>query len=90
MTEQEKGITFSSTMKTVTIKADDDFDALLTGLAGRLNTTNSRVIRDAVRNYLQFLDREALKKQMREASLKTRQQSLDTAEDLGAADSDGL
>ena len=90
MNVQEKGITFSSTMKTVTIKADDDFDALLTGLAGRLNTTKSRVIRDAVRNYLQFLDREALKKQMHEASLKTRQQSLDSAEDLGAADSDGL
>jgi predicted transcriptional regulator len=77
-------------MKTVTIKADADFDALLTGLAGRLNTTKSRVIRDAVRNYCQFLDREALKKQMREASLKTRQQALDSAEDLGAADSDGL
>ena len=77
-------------MKTVTIKADDDFDALLTGLAGRLNTTKSRVIRDAVRNYGQFLDREALKKQMRAASLKTRQQALETADDLRAADSDGL
>ena len=90
LTVQEEGITFLSTMKTVTIKADDDFDALLTGLAGRLNTTKSRVIRDAVRNYRRFLDREALKVQIREASLKTRQQSLDTALDLRAADSDGL
>lgn len=88
--KQQKGITFLSIMKTVTIKADEDFDALLTGLAGRLNTTKSRVIRDAVRNYRKFLDREALKKQMREASLKTRQQSLDMAEELVAADSDGL
>lgn len=77
-------------MKTVTIKADDDFDALLTGLAGRLNTTKSRVIRDAVRNYRQFLDREALKKKIRSASLKTRKQALDAAEDLRAVDFDGL
>lgn len=77
-------------MKTVTIKADDDFDALLTGLAGRLKTTKSRVIRDAVHNYSRFLEREALRKQMREASLKTRQQARDAAEGLEAADSDGL
>lgn len=77
-------------MKTVTIKADDEFDALLTGLAGRLNMTKSRVIRDAVQNYSKFLEREALKKQIRSASLKTRQQALDTAEELSAADSDGL
>jgi predicted transcriptional regulator len=77
-------------MKTVTIKADDDFDALLTGLAGRLNTTKSRVIRDAVRNYGQYLDREALKERMREVSLKTRKQALEEGEILSAADSDGL
>lgn len=77
-------------MKTVTIKANDDFDALLTGLARRLNTTKSRVIRDAVRNYSHFLDREALKKQMRVASLKTRNQALETADELSPADSDGL
>ena len=77
-------------MKTVTIKADDDFDALLTGLAGRLNTTKSRVIRDAVRNYDQFLDREALKRQIRAASLKTRQQALQAVDELEAANTDGL
>jgi hypothetical protein len=58
-------------------------------LAGRLNTTKSRVIRDAVRNYQKFLDREALKKQIRSASLKTRQQALDAARDWEEADSDG-
>jgi predicted transcriptional regulator len=77
-------------MKTVTVKADEDFDALLTALAGRLNTTKSRVIRDAVRNYLQYIDREALKKQMRAASLKTRRAAIEEVENLSAADSDGL
>lgn len=77
-------------MKTVTIKADEDFDALLTGLAGRLKTTKSRVIRDAVRNYRQFIDREDLKKQIREASFKTRKVVIEEVENLSAADSDGI
>ena len=45
-----------SIMKTVTIKADAEFDALLSRLAERLSTTRSRVIRDAVKNYQQYLD----------------------------------
>ncbi len=43
-------------MKTVTIKADAEFDALLNRLARRMSTTRSGVIRDAVRNYQQHLD----------------------------------
>jgi predicted transcriptional regulator len=77
-------------MKTVTIKADAEFDALLNRLARRLSTTKSRVIRDAVRNYQQHLDREALRQRMRAASLKTRKQALDTSADLDAANADGL
>jgi predicted transcriptional regulator len=77
-------------MKTVTIKADAEFDALLSRLASRMNTTKSRIIRDAVRNYQQHLDREALRQQMRNASLKTRNQALDAADDFDAANADGL
>lgn len=77
-------------MKTVTIKANAEFDALLNRMAKRLSTTKSRVIRDAVRNYQQHLDRELLRQKMRAASLKTRKQALDTATDLDAANSDGL
>ncbi len=73
-------------MKTVTIKADAEFDALL----NRLGTTRSRVIRDAVRNYQQHLDREALRQKMRTASLKTRKQALDASADFDAANADGL
>lgn len=77
-------------MKTVTIKADKEFDALLSQLAGMLSTTRSNVIREAVRNYQQHLDREELRKKMRAASLKTRQQALKTATDLDPANADGL
>ena len=77
-------------MKTVTIKADADFDALLNRLARRMGTTRSRVIRDAVRNYQQHLDREALRQHMRTASLKTRKQALDASADFDAANVDGL
>jgi predicted transcriptional regulator len=79
-----------SIMKTVTIKADAEFDALLSRLAGRLSTTRSRVIRDAVRNYQQYLDREELRQRMRAASLKTREQALDSSADFDAANADGF
>ncbi|MEN8177161.1 MAG: ribbon-helix-helix protein, CopG family [Pseudomonadota bacterium] len=77
-------------MKTVTIKADAEFDALLNGLARRLSTTKSRIIRDAVRNYQQQLDREVLRQRMQSASLKTRKQALDASADFEAANADGL
>jgi len=79
-----------SIMKTVTIKADAEFDALLSLLAGRLSTTRSRVIRDAVRNYQQYLDREELRKKIRSASLKTRDQALNAADEWDAVNADGL
>ena len=77
-------------MKTVTIKADKEFDALLSRLAGRLSTTRSRVIRDAVWNYQDFLDREELRMKMRAASLKTRKQALEATADFDSANADGL
>lgn len=77
-------------MKTITVKADGEFDALLTCLARRLNTTKSRVIRDAVRSYQQHLDDEALRRRVRTASLKTRAQAERAAEEFEAANADGL
>jgi predicted transcriptional regulator len=77
-------------MKTVTIKADAEFDALLNRLAKRMSTSRSRIIRDAVRNYQQHLDREAMRQQIRAASLKTRKQALDSSAEFDAANSDGM
>ena len=79
-----------SIMKTVTLKADAKFDALLNRLAGRLGTTRSRVIRDAVWNYQQHLDREELRQKIRSASLKTRAQALDVSAEFDAANADGF
>jgi len=79
-----------SIMKTVTIKADAEFDALLNRLAGRLSTTKSRVIRNAVRNYQRYLDREDLRKAIESASLRTRKQALDISTEFDVANTDGL
>jgi len=77
-------------MKTITVKADREFDALLGRLARRLKTTRSGVIRDAVRSYQRQLEREALRRQVRDASLRTRTQAKQAAEDFNIADEDGL
>jgi predicted transcriptional regulator len=79
-----------SIMKTVTIKADAEFDALLSGLAGRLSTTKSRVIRDAVRNYQLYLDRQDLRKAIESASLRTRAQAVEISAEFDIANADGL
>jgi len=79
-----------SIMKTVTIKADANFDALLNRLAERLSTTRSRVIRDAVRNYQLHLDREDLRKAIESASLRTRPQALETSTEFDVTNADGL
>jgi len=77
-------------MKTITVKADSEFDALLTCLARRLQTTKSSVIRDAVRSYQRQLNRDALRQRVREASLRTRAQAIRASTDLDAANADGL
>lgn len=77
-------------MKTITLKADDEFDILLGRLAARLNTSRSAVIREAVRRYEQALEREDLEARVREASLRTRAQALQTSQDFDTASADGL
>jgi len=77
-------------MKTITVRADRDFDALLTRLARSMKTTRSGVIRDAVRSYERELKRDALRRRMRDASLKTRAQAKQAGDDFDAASADGL
>tara|TARA_Y100001933_G_C18975117_1_gene554292 strand:+ start:617 stop:889 length:273 start_codon:yes stop_codon:yes gene_type:complete len=77
-------------MKTITLKADDSFDAMLSRLAVRLGTTRSDVIREAVRSYERQLDRDALRHKIREASRKTRDQAAQIQSELDAAVGDGL
>jgi predicted transcriptional regulator len=77
-------------LKTITVKTDHEFDALLNQLTSRLHTTRSNVIRNAVKNYLKQLDKEALCQKIKSASLKTREQAIQASVDLEAANNDGL
>ena len=77
-------------MKTITLKADDTFDALLTGLARDLDTTKSGVMRAAVINYKNHMERVSLERRVREASLRVREEALEYTSELEAADVDGL
>ena len=77
-------------MKTITLKVDNEFDSLLNQLASRLHKTRSSVIRDAVRNYLQYIDHEALRLKVRDASLKTRSQAIQASADFIEGNDDGL
>jgi predicted transcriptional regulator len=77
-------------MKTITVKADAGFDAMLTRLAKRMKTTKSGVIRAAVLNYKEHVEREALRQRIRDASLKTRKQAKQAASEFDAANSDGI
>ncbi len=77
-------------MKTITVKADDRFDSTLTKLAKNLKTTKSGVIRAAVHHYKKKLERESLRRRIRDASLKTRIQAEESAADFGTASADGL
>lgn len=77
-------------MKTITLKADEDFDLRLTRLAERLDTTKSAVIREAVGSYERQVEREELARRIREASLKTREDARRTANDWDDTIADGL
>ncbi len=77
-------------MKTITVKADKEFDAILSQLATRLHTSRSDVIRSAVKKYQDYLDREAMRQKIRAASLKTREQAIQAAEEFATANNDGI
>ena len=77
-------------MKTITLKADERFDAELTALAESLHTSKSQVIRVAVESYRKQLEKEALARRIREASLKVRPRAADIETELGEASGDGL
>jgi predicted transcriptional regulator len=77
-------------MKTITLKADARFDATLTRLAKHLKTTKSGVIRAAVLNFKEHIEREVLRQRIRNVSAKTRGQAKQTAADLDAANADGV
>lgn len=88
--DHSKLVLFSA-MKTITLKADETFDALLTELAKNLKTTKSGVVRAAVLTLAKrHLERVSLRSQVREASLKVREDALQYTCGFDAANADGL
>jgi hypothetical protein len=77
-------------MKTITLKADRQFDAELTRLAKRLRTSKSAVIREAVGEYKAKLDREEMRERLRILSRRLRDQTMEAIEDFDDAIADGL
>ena len=77
-------------MKTITLKADERFDALLKRLAERTYSSKSAVIREAVARYQRQLDRDELRERLRAVSLLTREQGSRIRKDLENANADGL
>ena len=77
-------------MKTLTLKADDQLDQTVSRLARSLKKTKSAVIREAIMNYETHLEREALKRHIKKASLVVRDEALLTATELKDAESDGI
>ena len=77
-------------MKTITLKADEKFDATLSQLAKQLDTTKSAVIREAVGEYKKHLDQEALRERIRLVSLRARESTKQALVDFDDTIADGL
>ncbi len=77
-------------MHTITLKADDNFFKTLNELVSKLGTSRSSLIRSAVINYKEMLEKEQLKEQIRKASLKVRHESIQMTNEFENALNDGL
>ena len=77
-------------MHTITLKADDNFFATLNELVSKLGTSRSNLIRNAVINYKETLEKEQLKEQIKKASLKVRNESIHITNEFDNTLDDGL
>ena len=77
-------------MHTITLKTDSDFFMMLNDMVRYLDTTKSDVIRKAVLNYRDVLEKEKLKKQIKKASMRTRNDSLSISKEFDDTLDDGL
>ncbi len=77
-------------MHTITLKSDDKFYETLNDMVKTLNTTKSELIRKAVIYYKDALEKEKLKTQIKQASLKVRDESLKISKEFENSLSDGL
>ncbi len=77
-------------MRTITLKTDDSFFDTLGSMAKEAGSTKSELIRKAVIYYGELLETERLKKQIQEASMATRKDSVVVSKEFDVALVDGL
>jgi len=77
-------------MHTITLKSDNDFFIMLNNMAKSLNTNRSDLIRKAVIHYRDILETEKLKLQIKKASMKVREESLNISKEFDDTVYDGL
>ena len=77
-------------MHTITLKTDYNFFDMLNDMVKKFNTTRSSLIRTAVINYKETLEKEQLQEQIKKASLKVRDASLKMANEFESTMDDGL
>ena len=77
-------------MRTITLKSDEQLFELVSSMAQTMQTTKSEVIRKSILHYKDSLETEQLKRQIQQASRKTRKHILEESLALEDTLSDGL
>jgi predicted transcriptional regulator len=77
-------------MRTITLKTDDGFFNTLGNMAKETGSTKSDIIRKAVGYYGELLERERLKRQIKEASFAVRKESATISKEFDDTIADGL
>jgi len=77
-------------MHTITLKSDDIFYDTLNNMVKSLKTTKSELIRKAVIYYKSVLEKEKLKHQIKQASMKVRKESLKISQEFENTVDNGL
>ena len=77
-------------MHTITLKSDNDFFLMLNEMVTSLDTTKSDLIRKSVIHYRDVLAKEKLKVQLKKASMKVRESSLQVSKEFEGTIDDGL
>jgi predicted transcriptional regulator len=77
-------------MKTITLKTDDLFFEKVSSLAKSLHISKSELIRQSVREYENFIRKQELKDQIKQASLNVRKANEQISKDFDTLINDGL
>lgn len=77
-------------MKTITLKTDDLFFERVTSLAKSLHLSKSELIRKSIKEYENFIKKQELKNQIKQASLNVRKANKEIVNDFNRSIDDGL